>query len=96
MAPKLSTTGSFAMFIWRLTMCCAEPMISAAAATGSTPPHGREPCVWRPFTVMVKRSEAAISGPGRTPIVPTLSVLKTCRPNMASGLKASNTPCSNM
>ena len=38
---------------------------SAIATIGSTPPHGREPCVCRPLTVSVKRSDAAISGPLR-------------------------------
>ena len=62
-APKLTTTGSFEMFWRRLTMLCALPIRSAAATTGSIPPQGREPWVWRPLTTMLKRSEAAMVGP---------------------------------
>src|SRR5690606_28393558 len=92
MAPKLSTTGCREMSWRRLTTVCAVPMMSAAATIGSTPPHGRDPCVWRPWTTMLKRSDAAMAGPLRTPICPACRVENTCRPNTASGRKSRNTP----
>src|SRR3546814_8705706 len=60
--PKLTTAGCFEMLLRRLTTVCAVPTRSAAATIGSTPPHGAEPCVWRPWTSMVNLSDAAISG----------------------------------
>ena len=66
MVPKVRTTGWWLMSICRLTMACAWVTIWAAAITGSTPPQGREPWVWRPITRMSKVSEAAMVGPART------------------------------
>ena len=91
-APKLTTAGSLEMSVRRLTMVWVVPITSAIATIGSTPPHGREPCVCRPTTFSVKLSEAAISGPWRTPIWPTGIDENTCRPNTASGVKSRNTP----
>jgi hypothetical protein len=60
---------------------------------GSTPDHGWEPCVCRPFTTMVKLPAAAICGPARTPIEPT-GMGQTCSPNTASGTGSRSTPSS--
>ena len=95
-APKVTTAGSLATSVRRDTMVCALPISSAAATIGSTPPQGREPWVWRPITLMLKRSEAAISGPPRTPICPACTVENTCRPNTASGLKSSKMPSASI
>ena len=51
-APKVTTAGSL-----RDVGAAADDGLrgddqSAAATIGSTPPHGREPCVCRPFTLM--------------------------------------------
>src|SRR3546814_4294156 len=93
--PKLTTAGCFEMLLRRLTTVCAVPTRSAAATIGSTPPHGAEPCVWRPWTSMVNLSDAAISGPPRTAIRPACTDENTCRPNIASGLKTANRPSSS-
>ncbi len=45
MAPTLTTAGMSVMSICRLTIVCRPTTICAAATIGSTPPHGREPCV---------------------------------------------------
>src|SRR3546814_932739 len=94
--PKLTTAGCFEMLLRRLTTVCAVPTRSAAATIGSTPPHGAEPCVWRPWTSMVNLSDAAISGPPRTAIRPACTDENTCRPNIASGLKSANRPSSSI
>ena len=63
--PTVTTAGSRAMSMPRLTTVCSPSTTCAAVTIGSTPSHGAAPCVWRPCTVMPKRSELAIVGPGR-------------------------------
>ena len=65
MAPTVTTAGSCEMSTWRLTMVCSPSTTCAAVTIGSTPSHGIAPCVWRPVTLMRKRSALAIVGPER-------------------------------
>jgi hypothetical protein len=59
----VTTAGASVMFTCRLTMVCSAETIWAPMTTGSTPPHGTAPCVWRPWMRMVNESELAMSGP---------------------------------
>jgi hypothetical protein len=51
-APTVTTAGLAVMSTWRLTTVCSAPTICDEMTMGSMPPHGRAPCVWRPFTTM--------------------------------------------
>ena len=64
-APTETTAGYSVMLTWRLTIVCSASTICEAVTMGSTPPQGREPCVCRPLTTSLKRSDAAISEPSR-------------------------------
>ncbi len=73
------------MSVCRLTIVCSALTISAETTIGSMPFQGREPWLWRPVTRMRKKSEPAISGPGRSMTWPVFSIEPTCSANAASG-----------
>ena len=64
----VSTEGVSVASSWRLGMVCSARMICAAVTTGSTPRHGDEPCVCRPWMSILRLSALAISPPGRSAI----------------------------
>ena len=83
----------------RVTIDCSASTISAATGIGSAAVCGIEACPPRPRTVIRHWSAAAISGPGRTLIVPLGSIAMECSANApltgASGTTSSR-PSSSM
>ena len=65
--------------------------MSAAATTGSMPPHGRDPCVCLPRTLILNASDEAIIGPGFVTTIPC-GAFVTCMPNITSGFSSSKIP----
>ena len=64
-APTVTIAGTDVMSDWRLMIVCSPITICEPMTMGSTPSHGRAPCVWRPCTVSVNEFDAAIVGPAR-------------------------------
>ena len=62
--PTVTTAWLSKRFNLLLTIVCNVVAISDAAIIGSTPLHGREPCVCLPWTVILNASAEAIIGPG--------------------------------
>jgi hypothetical protein len=91
-----STAGVTVESIWRVTMVCSARMICADVTTGSTPRHGIEAWVWRPCTLMRRRSALAISPPGLSEIAPDACAEVTCRPKIADGAGFARAPSSIM
>ena len=80
-----STAGVTVESIWRVMMVCSARMICAEVTTGSTPYHGIEAWVCRPFTSIRILSALAIRPPGRSAITPDAIDEVTCRPSTAVG-----------
>ena len=95
MMPTVTTAWLSRRLSLLLTMVCKVVTISEAATIGSTPFHGRDPCVCLPSTVILKASAEAIIGPGLVQSCPCLA-LETCIPKIASGFSASKSPSFNI
>ena len=92
-APTVSTEGVSVASTWRDTIVCQPSTIWLASTTGSTPAHGRAPCVCRPSTFTRKLSDEAMMPCSRQAIVPTGSGI-TCRPKIASTFGLASAPSS--
>ena len=71
MVPTVITTGAVVKFICLETICCKPSTICADAAIGSIPPHGCEPWLPLPFTLIVNQSDEAMNAPDLYFNVPT-------------------------
>ena len=74
----LTTTASTGLTL-RLAIVCNAVMMWAAATTGSTPWCGMAPWPPLPRIVILRSSVAAITGPGRTAILPGGRLGQLCR-----------------
>ena len=68
----------------RLTICCNDVTIAAAATTGSVSVWGSAPCPPVPRTVMRSSSLEAIYCPARKPKRPAGISAATCSPTKAA------------
>ena len=79
MLPIVTTAGCSGS-IRRETMCCRLPTSSAAAATVSTAVWGSPACPPRPVSVSLKKSAAAMNGPGTAATLPYSSGVHRWQP----------------